>query len=60
MFFKEISGKRERERETRIQADREFEQNELKKLNKKYKVKMLSSRVRGGKEFAVEQKIKEL
>lgn len=60
MFFKEISGKRERERETRIQADREFEQNELKKLNKKYKVKMLSSRVRGGKEFAAEQKIKEL
>lgn len=60
MFFKEISGKRERERETRIQADREFEQNELKKLNKKYKVKMLSSRDRGGKEFAAEQKIKEL
>lgn len=60
MFFKEISGKRERERETRIQADREFEQNELKKLNKKYNVKMLSSRVRGGKEFAAEQKIKEL
>ena len=60
MFFKEISGKRERERETRIQADREFEQNELKKLNKKYNVKMLSSRVRRGKEFAAEQKIKEL
>ena len=43
----------------RIQTDREFEQNEIKKLNKKCNVHMFSSRDFGSKAFAPEQKIKE-
>ena len=33
--------------------------NEIKKLNQKYNVEMFSSRVRGGKACAVEQKFRE-
>ena len=43
----------------RLQTDQEFQQNEIKKLNLKYNVEMFSSRVRGGKAFAAEQKIRE-
>ena len=43
----------------RLQTDLEFQQNDIKKLNKKYNVEMLSKRLRGAKVFAVEQKIKE-
>ena len=38
----------------------EFQQNEIKKLNLKYNVEMFSTRLRGGKAFAAEQKIREL
>ena len=44
----------------RLQTDQEFQQNEIKKINLKYNVEMFSSRLRGGKAFAAEQKIKEL
>ena len=44
----------------KLQTDLEFQQNEIKKLNKKYNVEMFSTRVRGGKAFAAEQKIREL
>ena len=43
----------------RLQTDLEFQQNEIKKLNKKYNVEMFSTRLRGGKAFAAEQKIRE-
>ena len=43
----------------RLQTDLEFQKNEIKKLNRKYKVEMFSTRVRGGKAFAAEQKIRE-
>ena len=43
----------------RLQTDQEFQQNEIKKLNLKYNVEMFSSRVRGGKAFTAEQKIRE-
>ena len=43
----------------RLQVVWEFQQNEIKRLNKKYIVAMFSSQVRGGKAFAAEQKIKE-
>ena len=43
----------------RLQTDQEFQQNEIKKLNLKYYVDMFSSRIRGGKAFAAEQKIRE-
>ena len=44
----------------RLQTDREFQQNNIKKLNKEYDVEMYSTKLRGGKAFAAEQKIREL
>lgn len=43
----------------RLQTDQEFQQNEIKELNLKYNVEMFSSRLRSGKAFAAEQKIRE-
>ena len=43
----------------KLQTDLEFQQNEIKNLNKKYNVEIFSTRVRGGKAFAAEQKIRE-
>ena len=43
-----------------IQTDLEFQQNETKKLSKKYYVDMFSIRLRGCKVFAAEQKVREL
>ena len=43
----------------RLQVDLEFQQNEIKRLNKKYDVEMFSSHVRGGKAYAAVQKIRE-
>ena len=56
-FYEEVSQKRKEI--MRLQTDLEFQQNEIKKLNRKYKVEMFSTRVRGGKAFAAEQKIRE-
>ena len=42
-----------------LQTDLEFKQNEIKKLNEQYNVEMFHSKVRGGKAFAAEQKIRE-
>ena len=44
----------------RLQTDREFQQTNIKKLNKQFDVDMYSTHVRGGKAFAAEQKIREL
>ena len=44
----------------RLQVDLEFQKNDIKGLSKKYNVEMFSSKVRGGKAFAAEQKIREL
>ena len=59
-FYKDISTKRKKNETMRLQADQEFQQNEIKKINLKYNVEMFSSRLRGGKAFAAEQKIREL
>ena len=56
-FYEEITHKRKDR--MRLQTNLEFQQNEIKNLNKKYNVKMFSTRVRGGKAFAAEQKIRE-
>ena len=37
----------------------EFQQNEIKRLNRKYNGEMFSSRVRRGKAYAAEEKIRE-
>ena len=57
LFYQEIQNKRKGR--MRLQTDLEFQQNEIKKLNKKYDVEMFSTRLRGGKAFAAEQKIRE-
>ena len=57
-FYEEVSPKRKEK--MRLQTDLEFQQNEIKKLNTKYDVEMFSTRVRGGKAFAAEQKIREI
>ena len=58
IFYQEIKNKRKGK--MKLQTDQEFQQNEIKKLNKKYDVEMFSTRLRGGKAFAAEQKIREL
>ena len=58
-FYTEVSTKRNNQK-MRLQVDQEFQQNEIKQLNKKYLVKMFSTEVSGRKAFAAEQKIREL
>ena len=43
----------------RLQTDKEFNQNKIKQLNKKFDVEMYHTELRGGKAFAAEQKIRE-
>ena len=57
LFYEEVNHKRKEK--MRLQTDLEFQQNEIKELNKKYNVEMFSTRVRGGKAFTAEQKIRE-
>ena len=43
----------------RLQTDLEFNQNQIKKLNGEFNVEMFHTKIRGGKAFAAEQKIRE-
>ena len=43
----------------RLQTDLEFQQRKILKLNKKYNVLMFSTKIRGGKAFVAEQKIRD-
>ena len=58
-FYKDISKRSEKDEMMRLQTDQEFQQNEVEKLNSKFNVKMFSSKVRGEKAFAAEQKNRE-
>ena len=58
LFYNEVENKR-KNKSAKLQTDLEFNQNEIKLLNKKYNVEMFHTRVRGGKAFAAEQKIRE-
>ena len=58
-FYKEIDDKRIKNEIMRLQVDLEFHQNKIKELNKKHNVEMFSTKIRGGKAFAAEQKIRE-
>ena len=62
LFYNDIAEKRANynNRRMRLQTDLEFQQTEIKKLNKDFKVDMFSTKVRGGKAFASEPKIREL
>ena len=61
IFYKDIERKRgkvDNIEKMRIQTNLEFQQNEIKRLNKKYNIEMFSGNIRGGKAFAAEQKIR--
>ena len=60
LFYQDIAEKRPKNKKMRLQTDLEFQQIEIKKLNSKFNVEMFSSKIRGGKAFAVEQKIRDL
>ena len=51
--------KKRRTGKLRLQTDLEFKENEIKKLNDQYNVEMFYSKVRGGKAFAGEQKVRD-
>ena len=57
LFYDEIEPKRDGK--MTLQTDLEFKQNAIKKLNNEFNVEMFHSKVRGGKAFAAEQKIRE-
>ena len=46
-------------KQMRLQTDLEFQQRKILKLNKKYNVLMFSTKIRGGKAFVAEQKIRD-
>ena len=56
-FYEDIENKRNGK--ISLQTDLEFNQNEIKKLNSEYNVTMFHTKVRGGKAFVAEQKIRE-
>ena len=57
IFYDEIQPKRDGK--MTLQTDLEFKQNAIKKLNDEFDVEMFHSKIRGGKAFAAEQKIRE-
>ena len=57
LFYEDI--KRKRTGKVRLQTDLEIKQNEIKKLNDEFNVDMFHTKIRGGKAFAAEQKIRE-
>ena len=57
LFYEDIKWKRTGK--MRLQTDLEFKQNEIKKLNDQFNVDMFHTKIRGGKAFAAEQKIRE-
>ena len=58
-FYEEIETKIDNKEQMRIQTDLEFRQREIQKLNQKYNILMFHTKIRGGKTFAAEQKIRE-
>ena len=56
LFYEDIN--RKRTGRMRLQADLELKQNQIKKLNNEFNVDMFHTRVRGGRAFAAEQKIR--
>ena len=56
LFYEDIKPKRTAR--MRLQTDLEFKQNQILKLNDEFNVDMFHTRLRGGKAFAAEQKIR--
>ena len=59
LFYKDVKNKG-KEKQMRLQVDKEFQQIKIKDLNDINNVEIFSIALRGGKAFAVEQKIREL
>ena len=57
LFYNDIQSKRTGE--MNWQTDLEFNQNKIKQVIKKFDVDMYHTKIRGGKAFAAEQKIRE-
>ena len=47
LFYNAIASKREQDKTIRLQTDLEFQQTDIKKLNKKFNFKIFSTKVRG-------------
>ena len=58
VFYNDIKSKTSGK--MRLQTDLEFNQNKIKELNIEFDVDMFHTRLRGGKAFAAEKKIREL
>ena len=58
-FYEEIEAKGDSSEQMRIQTDLEFRQRDIQKLNQKYNVLVFHTKIRSGKAFAAEQKIRE-
>ena len=59
-FYNDIKEKIDLNKIMRLQIDLQFQQRKIKKLNKKYNFEIFSTRLKGGKALAAEQKIREL
>ena len=59
-IFIKILKIKERDKKWDFKTDQEIKQRKNFELNKRYNVDMFSTAVRGGKAFAVEQKLREL
>ena len=57
LFYEEI--KQKRSARMRLQTDLEFKRNQIKNLNDEFDIEMYHTKVRRGKAFAAEQKIRE-
>ena len=58
-FYKDVADKRGNKK-MRLQTDLEFKLKKIFDLNEEYNVDMFSTAVRAGKDFATEQKLREL
>ena len=59
LFYEEIEPKRNMNEEMMLQTNLGFQQRKIMKLNEKYNVLTFSTKIRGLKAFAAEQKIRE-
>ena len=62
MFYKDIEQQREKvdnREKLRMQTDLAFQQNQINRLNKIYNIEIFIGNIRDGKEFVLEQKIRE-
>lgn len=56
-IFSKKENRSQKEKKVRLQANLEFRQNDIKRLNKKHNIEMFSSCVRGEKAYTVKEKI---